>query len=90
MKNFESMPGRKDNKVTLTAEELEILRRDPVSPESLKLMQEKGIHPDSGDIEIEVEGEKKKITTKKEDFGVRILSPDEKIISSGVERNPEE
>ena len=42
------------------------------SPEFLVFLKEKGIEYDSGDIDIEVDGKRQKITTRKDDFGTRI------------------
>lgn len=42
---------------------------DAENPKDIKFMEEKGISFDMGDIIIKIDGEKKMMTTKKEDFG---------------------
>jgi len=89
-KSFEKPESRQDNLIKITEEEFETLRRGKEDdPDLKKLMEEKGISFDSGDIEIEVEGKKMRMTTKKEDFGTAILEEGEDIIRSGVEKKEE-
>jgi len=57
------------------------------------LMAKLGINYDSGDIELEVEGKKLKITTKKDDFGTELMDEKTLIIKAGVktpENRPEQ
>ena len=93
MNSFEKFPSseapqeREPGVIKLTEEELKVFYDGNVAnPELLALMKEKGISFDSGDIEIEVDGKTQKITTRKEDFGTRLLEEDEEVISSGVEK----
>lgn len=64
-----------NNKVIeLTSEEFDILRNFQKSddPERLKIMKDKGISFDSGEIKISVDGREMEMTTRKDDFGTTI------------------
>jgi len=67
------MPTLEKEPVILTKEEYgKIIELGPENPEVIKIMQEKGISPDSGVIDIEIEGSKHKIETRSDDFGTMV------------------
>lgn len=82
--NFEQPPipeKKQDKIVKLSQSEREVFANRKVDdPELLKLMEEKGISFDSGDIAIESDGIKGEMTTKKEDFGTGRLEKKEESI----------
>jgi hypothetical protein len=53
---------------------------DLENPEDVKLVEEKGIPFDSGMIEVDIEGKRRKMNTSKEDFGTLLTEDDDDII----------
>lgn len=76
--------GRRN--ICLTSEGLELLSKDPsLQKEFLEIMAKHGIEPDeNGFIEVVLNGEKKKICVKEEDFGTVKLEEGDEVIKSGM------
>lgn len=79
--NFEQPPvveianEKEPEPIILTTQEREILSRTKnlEDPNVLKLMEAKGITFDSGDVVIEVDGQKMMVTTSKDDFFTKLM-----------------
>ncbi len=79
--NFEQPPvveinnEKEPEPIILTAEERAVLSRTKnlEDPNILKLMEEKGITFDAGDVVIEVDGKKMMVTTSKDDFFTTLM-----------------
>lgn len=72
MTNFENLPNEK-RPIRISSEEWKnFANRSIDDPELTKWLVEKGISFGDGFIEIELDGEKKKMVTSKEDFGTII------------------
>ncbi|MCD4705046.1 hypothetical protein K8R66_03130 [bacterium] len=67
---FKGVPSPEGEKIIkVTKDEFEIITLTSLDPKQLNLLKEKGIEIDSGEIILEVDGEKMTITTRKDDFG---------------------
>ena len=68
------MPYTQENPLILTEQEADVLFCMKQNSEEVKrLMQEKGIEYNSGNIWVDVEGNTHQITTEESDFGTWIL-----------------
>ena len=66
--------GQAGSVIQMTPEEWRRCRSDEVyDPEFCQWMAEKGIAFDSGHIEVEVDGERMTMQTRKDDFGTQVL-----------------
>ena len=72
----ESKAEHEEAPIALTSEEYEALGRphNQEDPNVHRLMAEKGIAFDTGDIVVDIDGEKKMVTTNKDDFFTRLTN----------------